>query len=1254
MTSNRSRANRSVGNKLNNLDSRVSKNEKGTNNPHLSPDVIEQQHLVDGAVVESKITDRAITETKIARGAVGTEHLGIVNTLTADSGLTLKPGPDGGFIVIDGPEYVAPAPGSGDLYALAFNELNQVVVSTTGVGGGDGIAAMPAGSIQPWPTNVAPDGWLLCNGSAVSRTDYPYLFNTLVPSLGTVTVTIASPGVFTLANHGLTVGDGVFLTTTGALPTGFSANQMYYVQSVPTSSTFTLTGLRTNTVTGYSLGSPNATSGTQSGTHTLWSCRFGNGDGTTTFNVPDLRGRVVVGRDSAQTEFDSLGEIGGAKTHTLTESEIPSHTHSGTTTNTGSSHRHWISGAAYDDGNMSTSGTANTQDYGLAADAGSYSQSDTDKIYGRFSSFNGSLHTHTFTSSSQSGTPGGAHNNLQPYMALNYIIKHMQADGMQGPQGIQGEPGDAATVTVGSTTTGAPGSVATVSNSGTSSAAVLNFTIPRGNTGATGATGPQGPSGTVTVGSTSTGIEGSEAQVTNSGTSTNAILEFVIPRGNAATITAGETTNPDFGTPASVTNVGDSSAAIFDFVIPKGRAATLDVGSTTTVSEDNDALVTNSGTTSDAIFDFEIPRGDTGNPAGVKYAFSITTTDADPGNGIIRLDSATPASISSVFLDNLDANGSDQTTWYQQWDDTTNVHSKGYIFIAEYRTNNVLVLRVTGNVTGASGYYKVPVTYVAGSIPTNAADIFVSFAQSGDQGVSVPAGGDTGQILAKDSNADYDFVWIDNYADWTSQVKHRVKAAESLTIGQAVYVSGADGTNMLVSKASNASEATSSKTMGLIMESLSVNGQGFVITEGLLSGLNTLGATQGDPVWLGTNGGLIFGLTNKPVAPAHLVFIGIVTRVNQNNGEIFVRVQNGFELRELHDVLITNPQNGQALTYDSATGLWKNSTPASTLDDLTDVTISDPEDKQVLKYDGATEQWINAVATGGVTVSDTAPVDPQPGDAWWDSTDGNMYVYYEDVDTTQWVQVKTQSIPSDFSGVELRVDAVETDVTALQTDVATLQSTQILTSNANTFTANQTFAVGGSVFNGSNGTLVTQTTDSGKVPLTVEGAVGQSVNLQEWVNSSFSVLSSVDQNGLVRQTNLPAFSIRGNGTQSMSGAATVVKLAYSVSVTLNNNGGHYSTANNRFTAPVAGLYYFHATACVMSDIGGPELLLYKNGAVYTDQFAIGYGATYNTFGNSAVMQLAANDFIEIYLRNNNGTSFSIDLGRSLFSGMKIG
>jgi hypothetical protein len=162
--------------------------------------------------------------------------------------------------------------------------------------------------------------------------------------------------------------------------------------------------------------------------------------------------------------------------------------------------------------------------------------------------------------------------------------------------------------------------------------------------------------------------------------------------------------------------------------------------------------------------------------------------------------------------------------------------------------------------------------------------------------------------------------------EYVAKVQHAAKAGVAIAKGQAVYVTGANGTNMIIGLASNTSEETSAKTMGIAASAAAVNDIIFVVTEGLLAGLNTSTATAGDPVWLGTSGNLIFGLANKPTSPAHLVYIGVVTRAQQNNGEIFVKVQNGIEIDEIHDVQISSPATGQLLRRDSD-GYWKNWTP---------------------------------------------------------------------------------------------------------------------------------------------------------------------------------------------------------------------------------------------------------------------------------------------------------------------------------------
>ena len=110
----------------------------------------------------------------------------------------------------------------------------------------------------------------------------------------------------------------------------------------------------------------------------------------------------------------------------------------------------------------------------------------------------------------------------------------------KGDIGATGAVGSAGTVTIGTTTTGSAGGNASVTNSGTSSEAVLNFNIPKGVSGATGIQGPQGQTGatgatgagaTVGIGSVSTLAEGSSATVANIGSATAAVLNFGIPMG---------------------------------------------------------------------------------------------------------------------------------------------------------------------------------------------------------------------------------------------------------------------------------------------------------------------------------------------------------------------------------------------------------------------------------------------------------------------------------------------------------------------------------------------------------------------------------------------------------------------------------------------------------------------------------------------------------------------------------------------------
>lgn len=160
-------------------------------------------------------------------------------------------------------------------------------------------------------------------------------------------------------------------------------------------------------------------------------------------------------------------------------------------------------------------------------------------------------------------------------------------------------------------------------------------------------------------------------------------------------------------------------------------------------------------------------------------------------------------------------------------------------------------------------------------------------------------------------------------------VKLLVRNATGSTIakGKAVYVNGANGTNVTIALAQANAESTSSQTLGLVEADILTGADGYVLTQGALAGLDTTAAAnEGDPVYLSPTvaGGLVYGIANKPSAPSHLVYMGTVSRKNLNNGEIFIKVQNGYELEELHNVKITTPVNNNVLRYDSVTSLWIN------------------------------------------------------------------------------------------------------------------------------------------------------------------------------------------------------------------------------------------------------------------------------------------------------------------------------------------
>lgn len=153
------------------------------------------------------------------------------------------------------------------------------------------------------------------------------------------------------------------------------------------------------------------------------------------------------------------------------------------------------------------------------------------------------------------------------------------------------------------------------------------------------------------------------------------------------------------------------------------------------------------------------------------------------------------------------------------------------------------------------------------------------------------------------------------------------KTGSPISKFKVVYINGGQGDQPTIGLASSNGEGTSSKTYGITYDAINNMDSGRVIVLGALTGVNTdqfnptapTGDVNGVTLWLSTSGDVT---TTKPTAPYHAVSVGTIVRTHQNEGVVEVRIQNGYELDELHNVAVSGVTDGQFLNYNSASGLW--------------------------------------------------------------------------------------------------------------------------------------------------------------------------------------------------------------------------------------------------------------------------------------------------------------------------------------------
>jgi hypothetical protein len=143
----------------------------------------------------------------------------------------------------------------------------------------------------------------------------------------------------------------------------------------------------------------------------------------------------------------------------------------------------------------------------------------------------------------------------------------------------------------------------------------------------------------------------------------------------------------------------------------------------------------------------------------------------------------------------------------------------------------------------------------------------------------------------------------------------------TLTKGTVVYINGGQGNLPTVTKALASGDSTSAQTYGIVQADITNNNNGFVVVAGRLTDIDTQAYTNGTQLYLSSTTAGAYTST-KQYAPAHLVYIGIIVRSHPTQGVIEVKIQNGYELDELHNVAAQSPSNGDILQYVSSTSLW--------------------------------------------------------------------------------------------------------------------------------------------------------------------------------------------------------------------------------------------------------------------------------------------------------------------------------------------
>jgi hypothetical protein len=415
---------------------------------------------------------------------------------------------------------------------------------------------------------------------------------------------------------------------------------------------------------------------------------------------------------------------------------------------------------------------------------------------------------------------------------------------------------------------------------------------------------------------------------------------------------------------------------------------------------------------------------------------------------------------------------------------------------------------------------------------------------------AIGGGGGGGDMYKATYDVDNDGV-VDS-AERT-EIIVRNSTGSTLTKGTIVYLSGATGNRPNALRAQAHTEATSSKTIGMVEADIPNNSDGYVATNGTLHNLDTSAFTAGDAVWLSatTAGGIT---STVPAEPNHAVFVGYIVRSHPTQGRIVLHIQNGYEFDELHGVLLSSPANNDLVVYETSSALWKNKS-ISTIFGGTPL-VSVPTLAQVTTAGNTTT---NAITVGGLTVATNL--------IYTDTVNGRV-----GIGTTSPLfpldVLGTAKFASATSGIIIR------DWTAFNTYRAIYKASET-PSDVNYLIALDSDVLINSRGSGTdirfNGAIRARFGNAFSLRVIGSGTTSATVGF-EAANSSSTPLFQVRDNGnvLIGTTTDAGYKLDVNGTARVSDTATIAKaLNITGTVAITGTGDTYA---NTFSSNINGTF----------------------------------------------------------------------------------